>query len=379
MNITGIDYREDRDFILYGKVNPFKKEVKLLEREPKNSSVVVSIPAYLSTFRVYKFPIKDREKIKNLVKGQLQFDIPIPFEEIDYAYYVYSDGRVFCVITKKSVISDITEKYKVVNVIDSEIFSLIRLLNHKGKREGKIVHFFGDKTVYLEVKDNFPENIRILKEQEAEDFISEDVLISGTIPDRFKNYENIVSLGVEPDFNVAYGNLLKNIYSPGVDFLHKETFNLSALLVKVFLSIILIFLFIDTSLFLKVYYLQQEIKQVKNKQIEIFQKYFSSSSPVYDPLLQAKGLIEKAESSEEEEESLLEILERIAQAKAKSSIEEIYRINVQTNSFSVQGIAPSLKDVEKFKDELSKYYNVTIEESVVTTEGKIRFRLKGEK
>lgn len=63
----------------------------------------------------------------------------------------------------------------------------------------------------------------------------------------------------------------------------------------------------------------------------------------------------------------------------KSGIEEIYRINVQTDSFSVQGIAPSLKDVEKFKNELSKHYRVTIEESVVTTGGKIRFRLKGER
>ncbi len=379
MNITGIDYRENREFVLYGKVNPFKKEVVLLERKPKKSTVVVSVPVYLSTFRVYKFPIKDREKIKNLVRGQLKFDIPVPFEEIDYAYTVYGDGRVFCVITKKDIIQKINDKYEDVSVIDSEVFSLIRNFNHIGKKDGKIIHFFEDKTVYLDVRENFPENIRILKEEEVEGFLSDDIYLSGEIPDKFKKHDKVLYFNTDTIYNVAYGNLLRNIYPIGVDFLHKETVNFTSFFLKILTILILIFSFVATSLSVRNYFLQMEIKSVREKEKEIFQKYFSQNSPVYDPLLQAKGLVERAKSSERKVESLLDILEHIAQAKMKSGIEEIYRINVQTDSFSVQGIAPSLKDVEKFKNELSKHYRVTIEESVVTTGGKIRFRLKGER
>ncbi len=378
MNIVGIDFRDQEEFLLYAKVNPFKKNIQLLEKEPKNSQKVVSIPSYLSTFRIYEFPIKDKEKIKNLVKGQLQFDIPVPFEEIDYSYYVHSDGRVFCVITRKEILNSIVEKYHQINIIDSEVFSLIRLLNHKGYKDGQIVHFYKDQTVFISVSNNFPENVHIIG-SDYKDYIQDQTFLSGDIPQEYKDHPNILDFGIDTRLNVAYGNILRGIYSHGVDFLHKDQLNIISIFSRLIIAIAVAFLFIGSSLFISNKLLESQIKQVKNKQKEIYLKYFSPSGPVFDPLMQAKGLISKAKSSKSSKESLLDILEHIAQAKLKSGIEEIYRINVEKDSFQVQGVAKTLKDVEKFKNELSKYYAVSIEESIVNAEGKIRFKIKGEK
>ncbi len=378
MNITGIDYRSDEELIVYAKVNPFKKKVNILEKEPKNSQRIISIPVYLSTFRVYQFPLKDKEKIKNLIKGQLQFDIPASFDEIDYSYYVHHDGRVFCVITKKEILNSIVEKYKQVNIIDSEVFSIIRLLNHIGLKDGEVIHFYKDQTVYLKITDNFPEDVRIISKN-YHDYVKEDTFLSGDIPQEFKNHKNILTFEVDTKLNVAYGNVLRGIYSIGVDFLHKDQLNLVSIFFKFIFAVILAFLFIDVSLLISNTLLENQIKKVKNKQKEIYLKYFSPSGPVFDPLMQAKGLIANAKSSKSSKESLLTILDNIAQAKLKSGIEEIYRINVEEDSFSIQGVAKTLKDVEKFKNYLSRYYKVSIEESVVNAEGKIRFKIKGEK
>ncbi|NPA51911.1 MAG: hypothetical protein GXO22_03360 [Aquificae bacterium] len=378
MNIIGIDYREEKDFILYAKVNPFKKSVSLLEKPPKNSQMVVSIPSYLSTFRVYKFPIKDKEKIKNLIKGQLQFDLPVSFEEIDYSYYVHNDGRVFCVITKKEILNAVLKKYENVNIVDSEVFSLIRLLNFKGEKDGKIIHFFGENTVFVRINDNFPEDVHIIKENYKE-YIDEDTYLSGDVPQEYKSHKKILNFNIDPKFNVAYGNILRGIYTNGVDFLHKEQLNVISIFTKLILALIVAFAVIDISLLVSNALLQKQIEEVKNKQKEIYIKYFSPSGTVYDPITQAKGLIAKAKTSKSSTESLLDILEHIAKAKMEAGIEEIYKINLEKNGFSIQGVANSLKDIEKFKNELSKYYIVTIEETVVNAEGKIRFKIKGEK
>ncbi len=378
MDITGIDYRKDTAFILYGKVNPFKKDINLLKNPPKNATTVVSIPAALSTFRIYEFPVKDPEKIKNLVKGQLQFDIPIPFEQIDYSYYISGNGKVFCVITKKDIINEILEKYENVSIIDSEIFSLIRLLNQKGEKNGKIIHFFKDQSVFIEIEDNFPVNIQILGNNYKE-FLDSTVYISGEYPEELASHDRILNFGVKPVENVAYGNILRGINPIGVDFLHKDRVNITSIFFKVLITLILVFLVIDGALFLNNLFLQKQINEVKAKQKEIYLKYFSPSGPVFDPLMQAKGLISRAKSSQQEKESLLDVLDKISAAKLKSGIEEIYRINIEKDRFIIQGIGKSLKDIEKFKNELSKYYKVSIEESVVNAEGKVRFKIKGEK
>jgi hypothetical protein len=378
MNIKGIDYKKEKKYELVAEVNVFKKKVKILEKEPKETKVVVSVPFNLTTFRVYKFPVKDNDKIKNLVKGQLQFDIPIPLEELEYDFYL-KDDTAFCVITKKSVIEEIKETYQKVDILDSEIFSIIRLMNFKGENSGKVIHFSSDYAYYLEFEDNFPKMVHALSDKDLDKFLSSDTFLSGEIPESLKEKHKILNNPTKnPALNIAFGNILRGIFDEtGIDFLHKEKADFTSYIVKGLIYFMIALFFINAGIYAKIFFLQEKIKEVKNKEKEIFIKYFSSSTPVFDPLTQAKGLVSSVENRKTQTIDALDILDDVGKAKMKTRIKELYKINIGISDFTIQGIAESLKDVENFKNELSKKYQVIIEESVTNTEGKIRFSIKG--
>ncbi len=378
MHIKGIDYKESKQYELIADINVFKKKIKLLEKEPKETKTVISIPFNLSTFRVYTFPVKDPEKIKNLVKGQLQFDIPIPLENLEYDFYLKNE-TAFCVITKKSIIEEIKEKYPKIDILDSEIFSIIRLMNFHEKTSGKVIHFCENYTYYLEFEDNFPKVAHALNQHELENYLNKDTFLSGEIPDELKNKYDILNNPTgNPTLNVAFGNILRGIFNEiGIDFLHKEKADFTSYIVKGLIYFIVALIFINAGIYTKIFFLQKKIKEIQNKEKEIFIKYFSSSSPVFDPLTQAKGLISSIENKKTKTIDALDILDDIGKAKSKTRIKELYKINIGISDFSIQGIAESLKDVENFKNELSQKYEVIIEESITNTEGKIRFSIKG--
>ncbi len=378
MHIKGIDYKKDKQYELFAEVNVFKKKVKILEKEPKEAKIIVSIPFNMTTFRVYNFPVKDPEKIKNLVKGQLQFDIPIPLEELEYDFFL-RDETAFCIITKKSVIEEIKEVYPKIDILDSEIFSIIRLMNFNGYNSGKVIHFYKDYIYYLEFEDNFPKLVHALSEKELSNYLDNNVFLSGEIPEDLKRKHKVLNNPTEsPILNVAFGNVLRGIFDEiGIDFLHKEKADLTSYILKGLIYFIIALLFVNLGIYAKIYFLQQKIKEVQSKEKEIFIKYFSSSTPVFDPLTQAKGLVSSIENRKTQTLDALDILDDIGKAKMKTNIKELYKINIGISDFSIQGIAESLKDVENFKNELSKEYEVTIEESVTNTEGKIRFSIKG--
>ena len=378
MYIKGIDYKKEKQYELSAELNVFKKKVKILEKEPKEAKIVVSVPFNLTTFRVYTFPVKDAEKIKNLVKGQLQFDIPVPIEELEYDFYL-KDETAFCIITRKSVIEEIKNSYPKIDILDSEIFSLIRLMNFHGFSSGKIIHFSEDYIYYLQFEDNFPKTVNALTEKEVGDILSSDVYLSGKIPENLKEKYKVLNNPTEnPSLNIAFGNVLRGIFDEiGVDFLHKEKADITTYILKGLIYFMISLIFINAGIYGKIFFLQKKIDEIRKKEKEIFIKYFSSTTPVFDPLSQAKGLVSSIENRKTQTIDALDILNDIGDAKKKTNIKELYKINIGISDFSIQGIAETLKDVENFKNELSKKYEVTIEESVTNTEGKIRFSIKG--
>lgn len=378
MYIKGIDYKKEKQYELSAELNVFKKKVKILEKEPKEAKIVVSVPFNLTTFRVYTFPVKDAEKIKNLVKGQLQFDIPVPIEELEYDFYL-KDETAFCIITRKSVVEEIKNSYPKIDILDSEIFSLIRLMNFHGFSSGKIIHFSEDYIYYLQFEDNFPKTVNALTEKEVGDILSSDVYLSGKIPENLKEKYKVLNNPTEnPSLNIAFGNVLRGIFDEiGVDFLHKEKADITTYILKGLIYFMISLIFINAGIYGKIFFLQKKIDEIRKKEKEIFIKYFSSTTPVFDPLSQAKGLVSSIENRKTQTIDALDILNDIGDAKKKTNIKELYKINIGISDFSIQGIAETLKDVENFKNELSKKYEVTIEESVTNTEGKIRFSIKG--
>ncbi len=378
MIIRSIEYIKGEERIAYAEINPFKKEIKPIQKEPKEFKTIASLSALDTTFRIYTFPLKDKDKIKNLIEGQLQFDLPLPIEEIEYAYFI-QDNKAFCVITRKEVIRDLKEKYGKVDEIDSDIFAIIRLFNLDIGNSGKVIHMYGEYGFYLEFENNFPTKVNVISEKEIEKYYDKSIFLSGKIPKNLIGTAKILKNPFnDPKFGVTTGIFLKPIFTDiGIDFLHKER---SDVTLKILISAIVLFfaiIFIDIGLFIQNIFLKKEIQEVKSAEKEIFIKYFSQTTPVFDPLNQAKGLVAAAKTSKKDIFDVINVLNDIGKAKKIAKIKEIYQISINPLEFSIKGIALNLKDIETFKNLLSSKYNVVIEETVTNVEGEIRFSIKG--
>lgn len=356
---------------LLGSINLIKKSVTI-EKNKQPVQKIYAFPVIKSIFRKYTFPgiIKDRKKLEKAVETNLRVDLPIPFENCEYDFvHRDKDGKteIFCVIVPKEEIKEIKES------IDSEIFAILRLCKSQNVRNGKIIHY-GDNYVYRLKFDNyFPEEIRVLDNEELND---KDVLFSGCIPN-FISQEKILKnpLG-DPSLNVAYGLLLKFLDNFGIDFSHKSSEESVKYLTKGILYLILIFAVVNLSLLFEIYLKEKELKKVLSAEKELFIKYFGLSQ-VYDPLEQAKGLLFTAKISQKNED-ITSILNYMGKAKMLSKIKNIYKINISGNSFLIEGKANSIQDIENFKKILSQKYKVSIDETVSAPEGYVRFVIKGE-
>ena len=370
---------------LIGEVNPLKKEIKLVEGK-KPSKFIYGFPVNKSIFRKYIFPFKNREKINKAVKGNLQLDLPIPFEDVEYSF-VYrervEDGKaeVFCVIVRKEDIQGFDKN----SSLDSEIFALMRLTKFQYIHNGVIVHFSKDYIYLISFRNNFPESVRVIREKDLEEkklLDKNTVLFSGIIPDYIK--EKVEKNRIlnnptgRPEYNIPYGLLLKGIDEFGIDFIHKDEEEILSKLIKGIAYIAVSVLIVNVGLIINWSLKEKELKKIKSKEKEIYIKYFNASEAVYDPVLQAEGLVSSFKHSEESSLDAADVLSQIGKAKDIAKIDEIYRVSIDGNIFSIQGKAKSVTDVEKFKNALSVKFKAEIDETVSTTDGKVRFSVKGE-
>ncbi len=392
MLVKGVDLGLGCEVV--GEVDLFRKRIKIekkgyidLEKEilpqveeKKIQNIIFGFPVNKTLFRRYTFPFKQREKIERAVKGQLFIDLPIPFEEIEFDYVVKdipgeNKVEVFCVIVPKKELENL--KYHV----DSEIFALMRLCRYQHVYNGTIVHFSKGYIYTVRFRDNFPEVVRVIKEEEIKNrnmVNREDVVFSGDVPDYIPRERILSNPEGDPFYNISYGLILKSIDDFGVDFLHKdETYHLKTVIagvVYLFLSI----LFVDAGLVAYGYAKEKVLKKIREKEKELYIKYFSASGTVYDPLLQAKGIVASIKKGGTSGVDAADILAQIGKAKQISKIKSLYKISISGNTFIIQGRADSIKDIESFKNALSIKFNAKIDETINTPEGDIRFTVKGE-
>lgn len=358
-----------------------EEKEKIIEKEvpaKKVSKVIYGFPVIKTLFRKYTFPFKDREKIEKAVRGNLSIDLPIPIEEVEYAYVTrdaFEDDKtlVFCVIVPK----DELKYFK--HPVDSEIFALLRVCKNQYINNGVLIHFSPNYIFMIKFKDSFPLEVRVIKEEEAKRWVTkESSIFSGFVPEYIPKDKILLNPSKKPEYNVAYGLVLKTIDDFGVDFLHRdETKNLAKFL-QGSLYLLLSFAILDISLFTYILFKEKEIKKIKSAEKEVYMKYFSSSEEIYDPLMQARGLLASVRSSISSSEDAADILNDIGKAKDISGVKEIYKINISGDTFIVQGKANSIQQIEKFKNTLAINYKTSITETVNTPQGDIRFVIKGE-
>ncbi len=372
MVIKGIDL--GLQVWLFGEVNPLKKEVKLLKKEPKNYKKIYAFPASKSTFRKYTFPFKDKNKIEKAVKTQIQLDMPIEPDQLEYGFYVHhtkGKSEVFCVITKKENLSSI----KNADIIDSEIFSLLRVARYYGIKNCKIIHFSNDYILYLQIEDDFIQQARVLSSMPE---IDDETYLSGKIPQDIENPKILKNLEENPNLNVAFGCILRGIDDTGIDFLHKTEGKTTERLIKGAIYLFIAVVLINIALFVKLFLLEKQLKAVKEKEKEVFIKGFNYTGEIFDPLEQAKGKLKAIKEGSSISTDAVDVLSFIAKNKKSFPDINIYRINITENRFILQGTAQDIKSVENFKNKLSQKYPASIDETVSTPNGKIRFSISGE-
>ncbi|WP_457625166.1 hypothetical protein [Persephonella sp.] len=372
MIIKGVDLGLSE--YLIGEVNPFKKDIKILKNEPKNIKVFYSFPSVKSTFRKYRFPFKDRSKIEKAIKTQLSLDLPFPIDSVKYSYYLKTDKNgadVFCVIAKKEDIDAV----KDADIIDSELFSFLRICMLMGKDNCGIIHFSDGYVVQLLIKNSFIEYARVIPDV---DKIPEGFLLSGKIPEKFSSYEKLKIDGIDTKLNVCYGLLLRGIFNVGIDFSGRSGKDYIEKLLKGAFYILLSGAVLNGALFYKSYTLEKQLKKIKEKENEIFIKTFNYTGEIFDPLEQAKSKLLLVEKESSISEDAVELLDYIGNSMKSTAVHKIYSISITDGKFRIKGVARSISDVEQFKDKLSEKFRAKIEETVNTPEGEIRFIVSGE-
>ncbi|WP_457639346.1 hypothetical protein [Persephonella sp.] len=372
MVIEGIDLSSGNKVL--AEVNPLKKSVSLLEKG-RPSKKIYGLPVEKTLFRLYRFPTKNREKVHQALISHLKHDLPVSLDEVEFDYLFRTDGNhteVFCVIAKKEDLKKLDRKSSV----DSEVFALIRLMKQKKISDFSVVHFAPAYRYLLKVKDGFPVFIKTLGDEELKLYINEDTYVSGFIPEGIKG-EVLNNPTGKPENNVAFGLVLKALDDTGVDLLHSDTGGMLKHLLKGALYLLIAVVLINTALFAVYYFKNKELAVIKEKEKEIFIKYFGEGTPVYDPLLQAKGIVAGLKSSGMSQEDAVDLLNYIGKSKKDAGISEIYKISLSQGMFTIYGKASSIRQVEKFKNLLSEKFSTTIEETVNTPAGDVRFIIKG--
>ena len=371
MIIKAVDLASKKE--LLGKINPFKREINVL-KEGKPHRTVYGFPSYYCTFRIYNFPFKDRDKIKKALETQLQIDLPISIGEIEYDYILKeceSGTKVFCVVAQKNQLI----RFDKSSIVDSEIFALLRLAKQNKIDKGEIIHFNENYIIYLKFEEYFPHIVKVLNQI---NHIPHNAILSGFIPKEHKIHNKILTNPIEdPSLNIAYGLLLKMIDNTGINLLKKFSsinYRELILLASLLISTILI---LNLGIYFYTFSKKYKLEKIKQKEKEVYVKYFDSSGKVFDPLLQAKGLVSNIYNKNKNSYDASNVLKEIGKAKSSSQIKEIFKISITPDSFTLSGKANSINNIEKFINILREKYETSIEETINTPDGEIRFTAKG--
>jgi len=369
--VKAVDKSLDR--ILIADVNPIKKNVKIVNSfdNKKTFLEIYSIPSVKLTFRKYFFPVKKIDYLEKSLKTQLSLDLPIHLNEIEYRYvYKESDKglNVFCVIVRKE---DLKE-YPKESIVDTEIFSLLRLAKFNGIDNGLIYHFTGSYVLKVVFKENFPEEVRVLEDV---GIIEEDAYISGIIEDRFRNFKVLNNLTSDPSYNVAFGLAIKSFYSIGVDFLKKDDIDFVKKSIKNFIFLAVSILIVNLVFFISLQIKNYELKKIKEKEKEIFFKYWQHSGKIYSPLTQAKGILKSIRRNKVVQKDATSTLEKLGRLFKLSNINELKKVYVSEDKIVIEGIANSNEDIEKLKKYFSKEFNLKNEE-INSIDNKLKFRFE---
>jgi len=370
--IKGVDTELNRSLV--GDINPIKKDIKI-DKNITNKKValeIYSIPSSKLTFRKYSFPIKKTDYLEKTLKTQLELDLPINLKEIEYRYITkQSENKldIFCVITKKDEIKNFPEN----SVVDTEIFSLIRVAKFNGITEGIIYHFTNSYILKLRFNDSFPEEVRVIDSVSS---IEEDAYISGNIKGYSFNNKVLNNPTGEPFNNVAFGLLIKPLYDIGVDFLKKNDTDFIKSNIKALTYLTLSLIILNLVFFINLQIKNYELKKIKNKQKEIFYKYWKKSGRIYSPLLQAKGILKNLKTKGRSKLDGIYILEQIGKSVKSSGVESIKKVHISSNRVLMEGIATNEIQFKEFKRVLARNFSIENEETYLQQSGKLKFKIE---
>ncbi|SNR80520.1 hypothetical protein [Desulfurobacterium atlanticum] len=332
------------------EVNPLKGKVFVCDKK-KYDRLFALLPVEKTSFRINDFPFRDRRKIRKIIEGEIKHNPLFQGKEVlsRSIFFDTPEGvRVFTVITFKEEVDALSSLKP--DVIDSEAVALLRVLLFKGERDGRFI-FEKDKGAFvIELKNGLPEKVYLSKGQET----GKKVEVDGV------SVENLPLLG----------SALQILENREINFLKEEgeSFEMpllkGAFLLSVFLSLLIGgFLYRGHLFSLKI----DEIKEAEKK---LFAQKFPGIPPV-DPFSQLKGMVATVKPTLKKD--AVDVLNEIG--KSKPFNVKLIKIQVSDRSISLEGEAPDINTVDKFKNKLKNYEMKIVE--TVSFKDKVRFKLQG--
>ena len=365
MKVSGIQFNKSLEpQVLTAEVNLLKKDIKVVPNDSKKSSKkIASIPTYLSTFRYFEFPFKNKDKILKAIETTLSLEIP-NWQLFTYRAYI-KDNKVFCVITRKDLIEKILKKVENLFLLDSDIFPLIRVAKREGFITGKIGYLYEDIGVVITIENSFPTEVLHISVDNLKELFKKGQVLE------------ITAKNIEQNLTVAYGNILRVFDDEGINFLEDKTAIKASFVAKLILLLLLGLAFVSLGLGIKIYQYKKELKYIKDKEKEVFIKYFNSSV-VIDPLSQAKGKVATLSSFATNKKDAAEIMEYIGKTLSKNRVNfKVINLQIGKDTLYLTGLSKDISNVEKLKKFIAdQYKTVFIEETSKDANGMIRFKLR---
>ena len=158
--ICGIDHGSEGVNKICLKSSFGKKE--LAETADKTENII-AIPAQFFTLRTFQFPFSDKKRLKQLIREELTDRLLFPLDNTYWDFISDHKGNAVAFVAPKERLdtfkADLSTDFKF---LEPEPLCLLKAARWAGIKDALLIDMGAGKTIFLGIKDGFPDLLRIL-------------------------------------------------------------------------------------------------------------------------------------------------------------------------------------------------------------------------
>ncbi len=129
----------------------------------KPTQVVLSVPSEHLTFRTLSVPFTDKKRAEDVARQELANSLPMPLSEVRWSLCPLGRHQYLAVVSPRTRLDHITEACSTrPDIVDAEPFSYARALAGQDVRDGLVVDFDRERTIFCLVRNARPTFVRVL-------------------------------------------------------------------------------------------------------------------------------------------------------------------------------------------------------------------------